>query len=67
MDNLTNSIDQVVQENVLPHEWPKEVLAELKNLEVKNNKRADLRKIRNYTQHLILEFFPWDHAISYQN
>ena len=45
MDNLTNSIDQVVQENVLPHEWPKEVLAELKNLEVKNNKRADLRKI----------------------
>ena len=44
MDNLTNSIDQVVQENVLPHEWPKEVLAELKNLEVKNNKRADLRK-----------------------
>ena len=45
MDNLNNSIDQVVQENVLPHEWPKEVLAELKNLEVKNNKRADLRKI----------------------
>ena len=45
MDNLTNSIDQVVQENVLPHEWPKEVLAELKNYEVKNNKRADLRKI----------------------
>ena len=45
MDNLTNSIDQVVQENVLPHEWSKEVLAELKNLEVKNTKRDDLRKI----------------------
>ena len=44
MDNLTNSIDQVVQENVLPHEWSKEVLAELKNLEAKNNKREDLRK-----------------------
>ena len=45
MDNLTNSIDQVVQENALPHEWPKEVLSELKNIEVKNNSRSDLRKI----------------------
>ena len=39
MDNLTNSIDQVVEENALPHEWSKEVLAELKDLGVKNNKR----------------------------
>ena len=31
MDNLTNSIDQVVEENALPHEWSKEVLAELKD------------------------------------
>ena len=45
MDNLTNSIDQIVQENALPHEWPKEVLSELKNIEVKNNNRSDLRKI----------------------
>ena len=45
MDNLTNSIDQVVEENSLPHEWSKEVLAELKDLGVKNNKRDDLRKI----------------------
>ena len=45
MDNLTNSIDQVVEENALPHEWSKEVLAELKDLGVKNNKRDDLRKI----------------------
>ena len=45
MDNLTNSIDQVVEENSLPHEWSKEVLAELKDLEVKNNERDDLRKI----------------------
>ena len=41
MDNLTNSIDQVVEENSLPHEWSKEVLAELKDLGVKNNKRND--------------------------
>ena len=33
MDNLTNSIDQVVEENALPHEWSKEVLAELKGLD----------------------------------
>ena len=39
MDNLTNSIDQVVEENALPHEWSKEVLAELKDLGVKNNKK----------------------------
>ena len=45
MDNLTNSIDQVVEENALPYEWSKEVLAELKDLGVKNNKRDDLRKI----------------------
>ena len=44
MDNLTNSIEQVVEENALPHEWSKEVLAELKHLKVKNNKRDDLRK-----------------------
>ena len=44
MDNLTNSIEQVVEENTLPYEWSKEVLAELKHLEVKNNKRDDLRK-----------------------
>ena len=42
MDNLTNSIEQVVEENSLPYEWSKEVLAELKHLEVKNNKRDDL-------------------------
>ena len=45
MDKLTNSIDQVVEENALPHEWSKDVLSELKDLEVKNNKRDDLRKI----------------------
>ena len=45
MDNLTNSIDQVVEENALPHEWSKEVLAELKDLGLKKNKRNDLRKV----------------------
>ena len=45
MDNLTNSIDQVVEENALPHEWSKDVLAELKDLEVKNILRDDLRKV----------------------
>ena len=45
MDNLTNSIDQVVEENALPHEWSKDVLAELKDLEVKNILRNDLRKV----------------------
>ena len=49
MDNLTNSIDQVVEENSLPHEWAKEVLAELKDLGVKNNKRNDLRNCLLYT------------------
>ena len=49
MDNLTNSIDQVVEENALPHEWSKEVLAELKDLGVKNNKRDDLRNFLLYT------------------
>ena len=49
MDNLTNSIEQVVEENALPHEWSKEVLAELKHLKVKNNKRDDLRNCLLYT------------------
>ena len=45
MNKLINSIDQVVEENALPHVWSKDVLTELKDLEVKNNKRNDLRKI----------------------
>ena len=43
MDNLTNSIDQVVEENALPYEWSKEVLAEIKHLGVKNYKYVERR------------------------
>ena len=45
MNKLVNAIDQVVEENNLPHEWSKEIVAELKELEHKKEpkNRVDLR------------------------
>jgi ribonuclease R len=45
MNKLVNAIDQVVKENNLPHEWSKEIVAELKELEHKKEpkNRVDLR------------------------
>ena len=45
MNKLVNAIDQVVEENNLPHEWSKEIVAELKDLEHKKEpkNRVDLR------------------------
>ena len=45
MNKLVDAIDQVVEENNLPHEWSKEIVAELKELEHKkeSKNRVDLR------------------------
>ena len=44
MNKLVNAIDQVIEENNLPHEWSKEIVAELKDLEHKKEpkNRVDL-------------------------
>jgi ribonuclease R len=45
MNDLINAIDQVIEENDLPHEWSKEIVAELKELKHKkeSKERVDLR------------------------
>ena len=45
MNKLVNAIDQVVEENNLPHEWSKEIVTELKELKHKKEpkNRVDLR------------------------
>jgi len=45
MNKLVNAIDQVIEENNLPHEWSKEIVAELNELEHKKEpkNRVDLR------------------------
>ena len=45
MNKLIDAIDQVIEENSLPHEWSKEISAELKQLKHKeeSKKRVDLR------------------------
>ena len=45
MNKLVDAIDQVIEENNLPHEWSKEIVAELKELKHKkeSKNRVDLR------------------------
>ena len=45
MNKLVDAIDQVIEENNLPHEWSKEIVAELKQLKHKkeSKNRVDLR------------------------
>jgi len=45
MNKLVNAIDQVIEENNLPHEWSKEIVTELKGLKHKkeSKNRVDLR------------------------
>ena len=39
MNKLVNAIDQVIEENNLPHEWSKEIVTELKGLKHKKESK----------------------------
>ena len=45
MNDLINAIEQVIEENDLPHEWSKGIATEIKELKHKkeSNNRIDLR------------------------